>query len=130
MPTACAAIPMRPPSSVAIAARERRDEPALLLRRAESEDRQRARARVNGDRDPDPGVGARELLEHEHVREEVGAAAAVLLGDADAEQTDLGEPLEQRPWEPMVAVPLRCVRLDLVASELARERLDLPLLRG
>ena len=64
---------------------------ARLLVGAEREDRQRRRARVHRDRHPDAGVGARELLEHEDVREEVGARAAVLLGDADAHQPELGE---------------------------------------
>ena len=43
------------------------------------EQRQRARARVHGDGHADAGVGARELLQHEHVGEEVRARAAVLL---------------------------------------------------
>ena len=60
-----------------LARRERRD--TLSCSRAVGEQRQRARARVHGDRHADAGVGARELLEHEHVGEEVGAGAAVLL---------------------------------------------------
>ena len=55
------------------------------------EERQRHGARVHGDGDADPRVAARELLDHEHVGEEVGAGAAVLLRDADAHQAELGE---------------------------------------
>ena len=56
-----------------LAAGERRDETRALLVGAEAEQRQRHGARVDGDRDPNAGVGARELLEHEHVGEKVGA---------------------------------------------------------
>jgi hypothetical protein len=83
---------------------------------------------VDGDGDADAGVSARELLDHEHVREEVGPRAAVLLGEADAHQAELGELAEDVAWEMVLAVPLRRVRLDLGADEVARERLDLLLL--
>ena len=62
-----------------LAARERRDEARPLLVGAEREQRQRDRARVHGDGDSDTGVRARELLEHEDVRDEVRAGAAVLF---------------------------------------------------
>ena len=42
-------------------------------------------------RHADAGVGARELLEHEHVGEEVRARAAVLAGHAHAHQPELAE---------------------------------------
>ena len=84
---------------------------------------------MHGDGDADAGVGARQLLEHEHVRDEVGAGAAVLLRHADAEQPELGQRCEQLPREPVRAIPLGGVRLDLGAGEVARERLDLALLR-
>ena len=74
-----------------LAAGERRHEPRALLVGAEREDRQRGGARVHGDRHAHARVRPRELLEHEDVREEVGAGAAVLLGDADAHQPELGE---------------------------------------
>ena len=85
---------------------------------------------MNGDRDADTRVAARELLEHEHVGEEVGSGSAVLLGDADAHQPELGELGEDVAGEVVLAVPLGRVRLDLGADEVARERLDLLLLGG
>ena len=78
-----------------------------LLRRAVVEDRQRAGARVHGDGHADAGVGARELLEHEHVGEEVRARAAVLLRHAHAHQAELAELGEQVAREVVVAIPLR-----------------------
>ena len=74
-----------------LAARERRHEPRTLLVGPELQQRQRARRRVDGDRDADAGVRARQLLEHEDVRDEVRAGAAVLLGHADAHQPELAE---------------------------------------
>ena len=85
---------------------------------------------MHGDRDADTRVAARELLDHEHVGEEVRAGAAVLLRHADAHQPELGELAEDVAREVVLAVPLGCVRLDLGADELARERLDLLLLGG
>ncbi len=108
---------------------ERRHELGDLRVGAEREDRQRARARVHRDRDADAGVGARELLEHEDVRHEVGARAAVLLRHADAQQAEIPELGEQLAREPVRAIPVGGVRLDLGGGELARNRLDLALLR-
>ena len=65
-----------------------------------------ARARVHGDRDADPRVGAGDLLEHEHVGEEVGAGAAQLLGDADAHEPELGELRHELVREAVLAIPL------------------------
>ena len=113
-----------------LAARERRHEARALLVGAEAQQRQRHRARVHGDRDADARVAARELLDHEHVGEEVRAGAAVLLRHADAHQAELGELAEDVAREVVLAVPLGRVRLDLGADEVARERLDLLLLGG
>ena len=101
-----------------------------LLVGAEGENRQRDGARVHGHRHADPRVGARELLEDEDVGEEVGARPAVLLRHADAHQAELGELAEELLREVVLAVPLGRVRLDLGLRELARERLDLPLVGG
>ena len=98
------------------------------VRGAVGEQRQRAGAGVDGHGHPDAGVGARELLEHEHVGEEVGARAAVLLGHADAHQAELAELGEQLAREDVVAIPLRRVRGDLLVGEPAREVADLLLL--
>ena len=112
-----------------LAARERRHEARPLLLRPEGEQRQRRRARVHRDGDADARVGARELLEHEDVGEEVGAGAAVLLRHADAHQAELGELREDLAREAMLAIPLGGVRLDLLPREVAGQRLDLLLLR-
>ena len=76
---------------------------------------------------PTPASASRELLEDEDVREEVRARAAVLLRDADAHQPELGELPDQLGREAVLPVPGRRVRLDLRLPELARQRLDLPL---
>ena len=67
-------------------------------------------------------------FEQEDVRKEVGARAAVLLRHARPHEPELGELREELAWETVLAVPLGRVRLDLGADEVARERLDLPLL--
>src|SRR5207253_2292563 len=110
-----------------LASRERRDEARALLVGAEAEDRERDRARVDADGDADARIGARELLEHEDVREEVRARAAVLLLDAGAHQPELRQLVEDLLREVVLAVPFGGVRLDLGRRELARERLDLSL---
>ena len=112
-----------------LAACERRHEARLLLVRPEVEQRQRDGARVHGDGDADAGVGARELFEHEDVRDEVGAGAAVLLRHARPHQAELGELGEEIAREAVLAVPLGRVRLDLRSREVAGERLHLFLLR-
>src|SRR5205814_10245269 len=78
----------------------------------------------------DTRVRARQLLEHEHVRQKVGARAAVLLGHAYTHEPQLGELRENLAREPVLAIPLRRLRLDPLAGEVAGERLDLTLLRA
>ena len=113
-----------------LAAGERRHEAGLLLVRPEGHDREGRRARVDGHGHADTRVGARELLEHEHVRDEVGPGAAELLGDAHAHQPDLSEGREELAREAVLPVPVGRVRPDLGIGDVARERLDLALLRG
>ena len=113
-----------------LAPRERRHEACLLLLGSEREDRKRRRARVHGDRHADARVRPRELLEDEDVREEVRARAAVLLGDADAHEPELRELGIELVREAVVAVPRGRVGRDLGLGEVARERLDLPLVGG
>ena len=62
---------------------------------------------MDGDGHADARVGARELLEHEDVREEVGARAAVLLRHADAHQPELAQLAEQRRAETRARGPTR-----------------------
>ena len=95
----CAARPRPSPASASVSANAPSCSPRAsggtkrdaLLVGAEREDRQRRRARVHRDRHAHARVGARELLQHEDVREEVRARAAVLLRDADAHQPELGQ---------------------------------------
>ena len=79
---------------------------------------------MHGDGHAHSGVRARELLEHEDVRDEVGTRAAELLGHADAHQPELAELREELSREPVLAVPIGRVRGDLLLRELTRERLD------
>jgi len=105
------------------------NEPAPLLVGAELQDRQRAGGGVDGDGHADTGVAARQLLEDEDVREEVRARPAVLLRHADAEEAEIGELREHLAREPVRAIPLGCVGLDLRPRQLPRDGLDLALLR-
>ena len=123
------ALPLAASASNLLAARERRDEARALLVGSVGEDRQRRRTRVHRDGDADACVCARQLFEHEDVRQEIGACAAVLLGDACAHQAELGELREDLARERVLPVPGRRVRLDLLLGEVAREPLDLFLLR-
>ena len=77
-------------------AREAGHEPLALLVRPERDDGQGDGARVDRHRDADTGIGPRQLLEHEHVGEEVRACAAELLGNAYPHQPELAELREQR----------------------------------
>ena len=103
---------------------------AICSRRAVREQRQRRGRSVNGDGDGDAGVGARQLLEREHVGEEVRAGAPMLDGHARAHQAELAEPREQLVREAVLAVPCGRVRRDPRARRSARERADLALLVG
>jgi hypothetical protein len=85
---------------------------------------------VHRDRDSHARVRARELLEYEDVRDEVGAGAALLLRNADAEQPQVGQRPEQLPRKAMRTIPRGRVRLDLLAGEVARQGLDLALVGG
>ena len=109
--------------------RELRHEPPSLLLGAEREDRERRGARVHGHGDADARVGARQLFEHEDVRDEIRARSAELLRHAHAEQAELAQLREQRPRERVVAVPRGRVRHDLRGGHFAGERLDRALLR-
>src|SRR5207248_10173029 len=69
-----------------------RDEPALLLLLARvAEERERVQADVDGDERAERGLAALDLLASERLADEVEAGAAVLLGDDDPENAELGE---------------------------------------
>ena len=80
---------------------------------------------MHGDGDPDAGIPPRELLDHQHVGEEVGPRSAVLLRDADAHQPELRELRIELAREVVLAIPLGRVRFDLCAHKVASQRLDL-----
>ena len=103
---------------------------STLLGGAEREHRQRARRGVHRDGDADAGVGARELLEHEDVRDEVGTRTAVLLGNADARAARARRALRaaRAGNRASRSHSAACGSIS-AARELARDRLDLPLLR-
>ena len=63
----------------------------LLLLRAVEQDRHRAEGGVRRDRDRDRRVDARELLDGDGVRDGVGVGAAVLLGDREPHDAELGQ---------------------------------------
>ena len=73
---------------------------------------------VRGDGDRDRRVDARQLLDRDRVRERVGAAAAVLLGDRHAHQPELGHLGDEVVREALLAVELLGDRRDLLEREL------------
>jgi hypothetical protein len=110
--------------------RSRRDQAADLLGRAIGEDRKLAGGHVDGERHAQSGVAARDLLERQHVRDEVGACAAVFGRDARAEQAQLAHLRQDVLGERVLAVPCRRLgRHDLVGKA-PREVADLPLFVG
>ena len=75
---------------------------------------------MHRDGDAHARVGARELLEHEDVREKVRARAAVFLRDADAHEPELGELRDQLVREPMRRDPSRRRAATISASASSR----------
>ena len=57
-------------------------------------------------RDRDGRVDARKLLDRDRVRDRVGAGAAVLLGNRDSHQSELGEGGDELVREALLAVEL------------------------
>ena len=95
-------------------ARDHRDEVLLLLRLgARVEERRRAEAHARLERDRHRRVDPRELLDREAVGEVVGAAAAVLLRERQAEQPEPAHREHRVDRETVVAVPVGGVRRDL-----------------
>src|SRR5436190_7444180 len=83
---------------------------------------------MDRDCDTDPRIRSRQLFEHENVREEVGARAAVFIGHADTKQPELGQRAEQLARKAVLAVPIGSMRLDPLCGEISCERLYLALL--
>ena len=102
----------------------------LLLLGARVEERRRAQAHARFERDRHRRVDAGELLDREAVREVVGAAAAVLLRERQAEQPEPAHREHGLDREAVVAVPVGGVRRDLGLRELAHDAAELHLLRA
>ena len=96
----------------------------LLLLGPEQEDRHRPERGVRGDRDRHRRVDPRQLLDRDRVRERVAAAAAVLLGDRDAHQPELGHLGDELVREAVLAVELLGDRRDLLERERAHRVAD------
>ena len=92
---------------------------ALLLLGPEEEDRHRPERGVRRDRDRDRRVDSRQLLDRDRVRDRVGAAAAVLLGNRHAHQPELGQLGDEVVGEAVLAVELLGDRGDLLLGEVA-----------
>ena len=74
---------------------------------------------MRGDGDRHRRVDPRQLLDRDRVRERVPAAAAVLLGDRDAHQPELGHLGDELVGEAVLAVELLGDRRDLLVGERA-----------
>ena len=118
----------QPPSTLPLA---RRGQVLLLLRLvAGQEDVPRAQRVVRRHRQPDRGVGARDLLERDHVVVELHPGAAVLLGDLHAEQAHLAQRRDDLVREALLLVPAARVRDDEALAHLAHGGLQDALVVG
>ena len=86
---------------------------------AERQDVPRAEPVVRGHGERERAVDPRDLLDADRVARHVHAGAAVLLGDADPEETELRELRHDLLREALFLVPLLGVREDLRAREIA-----------
>ena len=113
------------------AARAQVGQPALaLLLGAEGEDRVGAQADARLERDGHRRVDPAELLDGDAERGEVGARAAVLLGERQAEQAQLAHREHGVDGEGVLAVPGLGVRRDLALGEVADDLAERLLLRA
>ena len=95
-----------------------------------AEQRERVEPDVDGDQRPERRLAALDLLAGERLRDEVEAGAAVLLGNDDAEQPQLGHALDHAHVELVVDVVLDRVRQHALVHERAHRLLDQALLVG
>jgi hypothetical protein len=65
---------------------------------------------VDGDQGPKRRLAALDLLAGERLGDEVEPGAAVLLGDDDPEESELGHPFDHRQVEAMLDVVVDRVR--------------------
>ena len=119
------------PNAASLRPRREVGEPlAPLLLGAEEVDRQRPERVVRRDRDRDRRVDPRQLLDRDRVRERVGAAAAVLLGDRHPHQPELGQLGDELVREALLAVELLGDRRDPLERELPHRVADQLVLRS
>ena len=85
---------------------------------------------MDRDQRPERGLAALDLLADERLRDEVEPGAAVLLGDHDPEQAQLGHALDHAHVEVVVDVVLDRVRQHALVHEVADGLLDQALLVG
>ena len=102
----------------------------LLLLGAVEEDRLADQPAADRHDPAQGGVGAAELLHRERVGHVVAADAAVLLGDGEAEEAELGHLRHDREVDGLVVVPLHPVRHGLALEEVAGEVAEGLLLLG
>ena len=96
----------------------------LLVLGAEEEDRHRPERAVRRDRDRDRRIDSRQLLDRDRVRDRVGAAAAVLLGNGHAHQPELGQLRDEVVGEAVLPVELLGDRGDLLLGEVPDRAAD------
>ena len=113
-----------------LAAGLRHEVALLLLLRAVAQQRERVQPDVDRDQRPEGRLAALDLLAGERLGDEVEPGAAVLLGDDDPEQAQLGHALDHRHVELVVDVVLDRVRQHALVHELPDGVLDQPLLRS
>src|SRR5262249_46023174 len=99
-----------------------------LLGRPVLEQRERVEPDVDGDQRPERRLAALDLFAGERLADEVEPGAAVLLGDDDAEDSELGHPRDRVEVELVLDVVLDRVRQDAVVDELANGVLQQALL--
>lgn len=102
----------------------------LLLLGAVGENDLANQAHGDGHDPADGGVGAAELLHPEAVGDVVATQPAVLLGDGQPEETDLGELGDESQIDLLGAVPRGPVGDDLGVEEIARQSLEVSLILG
>src|SRR3989454_2146384 len=118
------------PGAQPLAARHARQVAAAERLAPEGVDVARGEAGVARDREAERGVVARDPLHHEQVRERVGAPAAHVLGQRDAQEAERAEALHGLVREALLAVPRGGVRLHLALAEVANRLLDVAVLVG
>ena len=103
-----------------LALRHRHQEPQLLLLGAVAVDRAAAERDVRRQRDAGRAAGARDLLDRDRVGQRVEAGAAVLLGERQPEEAQLGHLLHDVGGELLALVEVARTRRDHLVGEFAR----------